>query len=221
MEYLPTDLPQYVKTHNRTAFSNAAVKSGHALLFSEDGESLTAKLPDGSFVDVGGSGIDFYKCASVTAPGILVSGAGDDRVNGLYNDTGETMNDEPIYSMTKNGFTSYYYKTKDKTWEHTISQTIYDGNHNEGSGSAQYIKPYNSAAWQKAYYGTNPAPTVTAVIPEDNSWTGYKAIQDSTTGEWSYAETVTSGLEYKGFIPNVGDVYNADATAKTELYTGT
>lgn len=56
MEYLPTDLPQYVTVTSRTALGNSVVAAGHVLLFSEDGESLTAKLPDGSFVNVGGGG---------------------------------------------------------------------------------------------------------------------------------------------------------------------
>jgi len=56
MEYLPTDLPRYVKQTSRTDLGNAVVGTGHVLLFSEDGESLTAKLPDDSFVDVGGGG---------------------------------------------------------------------------------------------------------------------------------------------------------------------
>lgn len=55
MEYLPTNLPQYVRQTSRSALANSVVESGHVLLFSEDGESLTAKLPDGSFVDVGGT----------------------------------------------------------------------------------------------------------------------------------------------------------------------
>ena len=65
MEYLPTDLPQYVKTTSRTELGNAVVAPDHYLLFSEDGQTLTKKLPDGSFVTVGGGATDFYKCATV------------------------------------------------------------------------------------------------------------------------------------------------------------
>ena len=46
-EYIFTDLPRYVTITPRTAFSNSVVQSDHVLLFSEDGETLTAKLPDG------------------------------------------------------------------------------------------------------------------------------------------------------------------------------
>ena len=54
-EYIYTNLPQFVKTNSRTEFSSSVVSSGAVLLFSENGSSLTAKLPDGSFVEVGGS----------------------------------------------------------------------------------------------------------------------------------------------------------------------
>ena len=64
-EYLFTNLPRYVKTTPRENFSNSVVKSGSVLLFSEDGENLVAKLPDGSFTEIGGGSGEYYKCASV------------------------------------------------------------------------------------------------------------------------------------------------------------
>ncbi len=66
-EYIYTNLPQYVKVTPRTDFANSVVQANHVLLFSEDGTTLTGKLPDGSFITIGGSGgaTDFYKCASV------------------------------------------------------------------------------------------------------------------------------------------------------------
>lgn len=56
MEYLYTNLPRYVTVTPRSAFANSVVQAGSVLLFSEDGSTLTAKLPDGSFITVGGSG---------------------------------------------------------------------------------------------------------------------------------------------------------------------
>ena len=56
MEYLYTNLPRYITVTPRSAFANSVVQSGSVLLFSEDGSTLTAKLPDGSFITVGGSG---------------------------------------------------------------------------------------------------------------------------------------------------------------------
>ena len=55
MEYIFTNLPQYVKVNSRTEFSSSVVSSGAVLLFSEDGLTLTGKLPDGTFITIGGS----------------------------------------------------------------------------------------------------------------------------------------------------------------------
>ena len=52
-EYLLTDLPRYVKTAPRENFANSVVKEGAVLLFSEDGETLVAKHPDGTFSEIG------------------------------------------------------------------------------------------------------------------------------------------------------------------------
>jgi autotransporter passenger strand-loop-strand repeat protein len=54
-EYIFTNLPQYVKVNSRTEFSSSVVSSGAVLLFSEDGLTLTGKLPDGTFITIGGS----------------------------------------------------------------------------------------------------------------------------------------------------------------------
>lgn len=66
-EYIYTDLPRYVKTTPRENFANSVVKDGAVLLFSEDGETLVAKHPDGSFTEIssGGTSAEYYKCASV------------------------------------------------------------------------------------------------------------------------------------------------------------
>ncbi len=88
MEYIYTNLPQYVKTNSRTEFSSSVVSSGAVLLFSENGSSLTAKLPDGSFITIGGSGgaTDFYKCASIDTVNHTWTGykAIFDSVSGTY-----------------------------------------------------------------------------------------------------------------------------------------
>ena len=52
-EYIFTNLPIYVKITPRTAFSSSVVSSGAVLLFTEDGLTLTAKQPDGTFITIG------------------------------------------------------------------------------------------------------------------------------------------------------------------------
>ena len=65
-----TDLPRYVKTAPRGNFANSVVKEGAVLLFSEDGETLVAKHPDGTFSEIGsgssgGTSAEYYKCTSM------------------------------------------------------------------------------------------------------------------------------------------------------------
>lgn len=128
-EYLLTDLPRYVKTIPRENFANSVVKEGAVLLFSEDGETLVAKHPDGTFSEIGsgssgGTSAVYYKCASV--------------------DT------------------------------------------------------------------------------EAKTWSGYKAVFDSTAGTWSFESDVTEGLAYTSVTPIVGGIYSADALVIVSLlYTGT
>ena len=47
---------EYIKITNRGELDKAQVAPGHALLFSEDGASLTAKMPDGTYNPIGGGG---------------------------------------------------------------------------------------------------------------------------------------------------------------------
>ena len=64
MEYQLSNLPRYIPITPRSQVANSPVAAGHILLFSEDGETLTAKKSDGSFESVGG-GMDFYKCSAI------------------------------------------------------------------------------------------------------------------------------------------------------------
>ena len=127
MEYLPTNLPQYVKQTSRSELANSVVESGHVLLFSEDGESLTAKLPDGSFVDVGGSAggsvVDAalvteyipYRAAFTAASSYEVSGFGATEYgsdysayNGTYEVTPETQYKTGLERIYKHTTQNYY-----------------------------------------------------------------------------------------------------------------
>ena len=53
------------------------------------------------------------------------------------------------------------------------------------------------------------------------TWSGYKAVFDSTAGTWSFEDTVTEGLTYTSVTPVVGSIYSADALARIQsLYQG-
>lgn len=61
-----------------------------------------------------------------------------------------------------------------------------------------------------------------SVDTEANTWSGYKAVFDSTAGTWSFESDVTEGLAYTSVTPIVGGIYSADALVIVSLlYTGT
>jgi len=64
-EYIPSDLPQYASSVDRTSFNSAVVQSGDALLLWESGH-LLAKKHDGNFYEIGG-GIDVSDTTATTA----------------------------------------------------------------------------------------------------------------------------------------------------------
>lgn len=47
----------------------------------------------------------------------------------------------------------------------------------------------------------------------NQTWSGYKAFIDASTGRWSFASTVTTGLSYTSrLIPIIGNVYDENCT---------
>ena len=92
MQYILTDLPKYIKINSRQEFKNAVIKSNHALLFSQDGQSLTAKLSDGSFVTM-------TQKASVQDT-YTIQGASDESINGTYVQVPQmTFGGKPVYVL--------------------------------------------------------------------------------------------------------------------------
>lgn len=53
------------------------------------------------------------------------------------------------------------------------------------------------------------------------TWSGYKAVFDSTAGTWSFESGVTAGLAYTSVTPIVGVIYTIDALVTVaSVYTG-
>ena len=92
MEYKPTTLPQYWPIKSRQDFDQVVVQPQHVLLFSQDGESITAKLSDSSFVVIGNSG--------KAAPYVLFVSNGS-TFNGNYIITSDSFNNIPVYELTE------------------------------------------------------------------------------------------------------------------------
>ena len=98
-EYIFTNLPQYIKLNSRSEFSSSVVSSGAVLLFSEDGYTLTGKLPDGSFITIGGSGSGGTDVSDTTATAATVLGG-----YAFYNSAGvKTSGTIPTVSATSSG----------------------------------------------------------------------------------------------------------------------
>lgn len=57
MEYQLSNLPRYVPVTPRSQVANSPVAPGHVLIFSEDGETLTVKKPDGSYAVLSDSAV--------------------------------------------------------------------------------------------------------------------------------------------------------------------
>ena len=50
------------------------------------------------------------------------------------------------------------------------------------------------------------------------TWSGYKAVFDSTAGTWSFESAVTEGLTYTSVTPVVGSTYSSDGMVMAVLY---
>ena len=59
---------------------------------------------------------------------------------------------------------------------------------------------------------------VSQAVAGEQTWSGYKAIFDSTAGTWSFESDATEGLTYTSVTPQVGSTYNADATLTVMLH---
>ena len=160
------------------------------------------------------SSMGLYQCAAVHGPhkvdGIIVSGAGNESVNGGYLPTGMTNEEDgtPIYKHVTEEF---YYITM---WgDRGICKTS-----NAWPSDGLYFKPDYEDFWICAtgIGGVEPAPTVTtgqitldADVPK--TWDGYKAVWSDSDGYY-LEETLTEGLVYGSTLkPEVGKIYDADA----------
>lgn len=101
----------------------------------------------------------------------------------------------------------------------------FDGTVASPDGSAEEIGSvgiFNTGMDEPAYKGMGGGSfyKCASVDSTAKTWTGYEAIQ-AEDGTWSFADTVTSGLEYGiGYIPVLGNIYNSNATATIDKLFG-
>lgn len=170
-----------------------------------------------------GAVASYYKCASVTpgVSGAVIEVTGDTTYgcNGTYT----------IVDATATG-KNRTWRTSDGVWE--IRNT------NATAGIDRWCifdvasdimkirsvmttvpdNPWEVTSWQN---DTSPYAYPDLVLtPYDTAktWSGYKAVFDSTAGTWSFESNVTEGLTYTSVTPVVGGIYSADALVTAILY---
>ena len=132
------------------------------------------------------------------------------------------------YTSPGEGYISWgLYKDNGNTCSHYISSGLLDQNKittDAEGNSVDQREPWEiSQLYSEA--GFMDTKTISWVVSEAatgaNTWSGYKAVFDSTAGTWSFASNVTNGLAYTSVTPVVGGIYSADALVIVSLlYTG-
>lgn len=163
---------------------------------------------------------EYYKCASVTpgVSGAVIEVTGDTTYgcNGTYT----------IVDATATG-KNRAWRTSDGVWEiRNINATlgldkwrIYDVA-SDTCKIDQYMSgtvpdnPWEVPAWQNKTSPYAHPDLVLTPIDSANTWSGYKAVFDSTAGTWSFESDVTAGLAYTGLTPVVNKIYTADTTVQ-------
>lgn len=141
----------------------------------------------------------FYKCAEVieatSGGGYIVSGAGSAKANGTYtwDEADSVYYNENGYSLglTPGGYYAIMSEPPQAIMYKTATADVTSG-------------------WS-THFGASPVPTVTQLVERSASWSGYLANTDEE-GNWTYSSDLTTDLTYSTITPEVGKIYNEDAT---------
>ena len=163
----------------------------------------------GNFMPGGTSGTsaEYYKCASVTGSDTLsVNIPNNAELSGVY---------------TYNSSTGRYVHTSGAFIFHDGNYWVLVGTDGlyycQSDEIASGTTPVDATGW-KLSSGPMNAIDMTVTIP--STWSGYKAVFDSTAGTWSFEDTVTEGLTYTSVTPVVGFTYSSDGLVRAVLYSG-
>lgn len=134
------------------------------------------------------------------------------------------------YVSTLEGYISWgLYKNSDNTYSHYITTGLIDQNKMsapDGEGVTIDLRdPWEITQFYSEAGGMD-TKTISWVVSEAatgaKTWSGYKAVFDSTAGTWSFESGVTAGLAYTSVTPVVGGIYSPDALVTVSmLYDGT
>lgn len=151
----------------------------------------------------------FYKCAEVieatSGDGYIISGCQYSGLNGTY----------VYYGIVANGAVTRYENEDGCYLDHEVSGSwfILDNmEHMIWSSSDAYPDPGNpiDVVWASSSSDSG-YPVVTEAEGKPASWSGYLANTDNQ-GNWTYSSDLTTDLTYSTITPEVGKIYNEDAT---------
>ena len=165
-------------------------------------------------------GCTYYKCASVTpgVSGAVIEVAGDTTwgCNGTYTIVDATATGTSRVWLSENG--AWRIQNTAGPWDIcSVSQNQIRIRASRESDNNYADNPWEASVWKDT--NTYEVSSVT-LTPYDTAktWTGYKAVFDSTAGTWSFEDTLTEGLTYTSVTPQVGSTYNADVTLTVMLH---
>lgn len=98
----------------------------------------------------------------------------------------------------------------------------FDGTVARDDGSPEEIGTvgiYATNCEEPAYKGSGGGSFYKCASVDGGTWSGYKAVQ-SGDGAWDFDTVVTENTYGNGYTPEVGKIYNSDATVKIESLFG-
>lgn len=194
-----------------------------ASVSSGTGAVLEGRLMTMSFIDI----IDFDYA---TEPTVIHFTMTDTTKTGLDR---EWVSSDGVYTFKKyvntaEGYISWgLYKNSDNTYSHYITTGLIDQNKMTTDAEGNTVDMRDP--WEIKQLYSEAGFMDTKEISWGHSqeavggktWSGYKAVFDSSTGTWSFEETETSGLNYSAVTPVPGFIYNDDCTVLVKsLYVG-
>ena len=176
----------------------------------------------------GGTSAEYYKCASVSAEAATPEGATftmqltlkalsiTSTYHWVMDDTSKTGTERTWTGTVKGDsgthtlhFNGTYWQVVDGLGNTTATETADD--------------PWDITNWHNADGGDVSCTfsDVSSASTGSKTWSGYKAVFDSTAGTWSFESDVTAGLAYTSVTPVVGVIYTIDALVTVaSVYTG-
>lgn len=174
------------------------------------------------------NGGDYYKCTSVDTSSTVTDGktivVDDTSVWSMWSGT-YTLVDESATGDDRVWRDTAGLRIKKESFDGKLRWGFYDVDDNYAWCLQEGVheNPWDEATYIQEESGeyNDIAMTPSTTSVPGNTWSGYKAVFDSTAGTWSFEETETSGLNYSAVTPVPGFIYNDDCTVLVKsLYVG-